>query len=183
MSTEAVVLLSGGIDSAACARFLCDRGYGVRGLFVDYGQKAAPFEKQAALHLSGFLRIPLESLNVASAAPLGPGEIVGRNAFLVFAAMLGLQLRSGVVALGIHSGTMYYDCTPAFLEATDRLVAEYTDGRVRLVAPFIAWSKKNVFDYYQASGMPIELSYSCEAGQMPPCGVCLSCRDRRMLGC
>lgn len=37
MNKDALVLLSGGIDSAACAWFLRDHGYSVRGVFVDYG--------------------------------------------------------------------------------------------------------------------------------------------------
>jgi 7-cyano-7-deazaguanine synthase len=183
MNNRAVVLISGGIDSAACARLLLERGDSVAGVFVDYGQKAAPLEKEAASRLSSLLDIHLDVVSIGFTSSFGTGEHVGRNAFLAFAAMMACQLRSGVIALGIHCGTTYYDCTPAFLKSTDRLVAEYTDGQVRLVAPLITWSKKNIVDYYLASGLPLDLTYSCEAGQMPPCGVCLSCRDRRLLGC
>ena len=183
MSNDAIVLLSGGIDSAACARFLRNHGYSVRGLFVDYGQKAARFEKRSAEALSHSLEIVLDCVSLTSPARFGAGEVAGRNAFLVFAALLTGQLRTGIIALGIHSGTTYYDCSTAFVRSIDRLLAEHTDGRIRLSTPFINWSKKNIFDYYKASKLPIEVTYSCESGQMPPCGRCLSCRDRRMLGC
>jgi len=183
MKSDAIVLLSGGIDSAACAHFLRDNGFSIRALFVDYGQKAAPFEKRSAEALSNLLGAELDSVLLRSPTHFGAGEIAGRNAFLVFAALLTGQLRTGVIALGIHSGTTYYDCSTAFAQSLDRLLAEHTDGRVRLSTPFIAWSKKNIFDYYKTSKLPIELTYSCESGQMPTCGRCLSCRDRRMLGC
>ena len=183
MTKDALVLLSGGIDSAACAWWLRDQGYSVRCLFVDYGQKAAPFEKIGAEALSRSLGVALECISLASSAQFGSGETSGRNAFLVFAAMLTSQLHTGVIALGIHSGTTYYDCSSAFAESMDRLVAEHTDGRLRLSTPFLTWSKKNIFEYYQASGLPVAMTYSCEKGQMPPCGMCLSCLDRRMLGC
>jgi 7-cyano-7-deazaguanine synthase len=183
MNNDAIVLLSGGIDSAACAWCLRDHGYSVRGLFVDYGQRAAPLEKNSAQALSKALEIALDCVSLASPAGFGAGETTGRNAFLVFAALLTSRLHSGVIAMGIHSGTPYYDCSTAFVQSIDRLLAEHTDGRVRLSTPFITWSKKNIFDYYKASGLSIELTYSCESGQMPTCGTCLSCLDRRMLGC
>ena len=183
MDKDALVLLSGGIDSAACAWFLRDQGYSVRGLFVDYGQKASVFEKNAAEALSNSLGIVLDFVSLTSPCHFGAGEVTGRNAFLVFAALLTARSHRGVIALGIHSGTTYYDCSTAFAQSIDRLLAEHTDGKVRLSTPFITWSKQNIFEYYKAARLPVELTYSCEKGQMPACGTCLSCVDRRTLGC
>jgi len=183
MSKDALVLLSGGLDSAACAWFLREQGYSITCLFVDYGQKAARFEKNAAEALSRSLGMTLENSSLKSDVQFGSGEVTGRNAFLVLVALLTNRMRSGVIALGVHSGTAYYDCSTSFAESMDRLIAEHTDGRIRLSTPFLTWGKKNIFEYYQSTGLPIELTYSCENGQMPTCGTCLSCLDRRMLGC
>lgn len=182
--TEAVVLFSGGLDSAACAHFLQKNGHAVRGLFIDYGQQAASLERSAAEQLSAFLGIRLSMMRVETERRFGSGEIRGRNAFLVFASMLdGDPAPTQVIALGIHAGTAYYDCSPAFLQSIGRLVAEYTDGRTRVIAPFIKWTKNDIFTYSLREQLPIALSYSCEAGETPPCGLCLSCRDRRALSC
>jgi 7-cyano-7-deazaguanine synthase len=182
--TEAVVLFSGGLDSAACAHYLQSSGHAVRGLFVDYGQKAASLERAAAEQLSAFLGMNLSVMRVETERSFGSGEISGRNAFLVFSSMLdGDRVPTQVIALGIHAGTAYYDCGPAFLISIDRLVAEYTDGRTRVIAPFIEWTKHDIFTYCLQENIPIDLSYSCEAGEAPPCGLCLSCRDRRTLSC
>jgi 7-cyano-7-deazaguanine synthase len=182
--TEAVVLFSGGIDSAACAHYLQKNGHAVRGLFVDYGQRAARLERAAAEQLSAFLRIDLSMMRIETQRSFGSGEIRGRNAFLVFSSMLdGDPAPTQVIALGIHAGTSYYDCSPAFLESIGRLVAEYTDGRARVIAPFIEWTKHDIFTYSLREHLPIDLTYSCEAGEAPPCGLCLSCRDRRALSC
>jgi 7-cyano-7-deazaguanine synthase len=183
MHSRATVLLSGGIDSAACARFLQDEGHTVSCVFIDYGQAAAGQEKYAATSIATHLRSQLSTISVTPRHEFGAGEITGRNAFLVLAAMMLCDVRSGVLALGIHSGTPYYDCGPAFLVSIDRLVAEYTDGLARVAAPFISWTKRETFEYYCRAGIPAEISYSCEAGTMPPCGGCASCLDRRMLGC
>lgn len=181
--TTATVLLSGGVDSAACAHYLRSDGHIVRCLHLDYGQKARLPEKEAALSLSRYLDIPLEVISVNGGATLGAGEIIGRNGFLVLTALAIAQVSTGVIALGIHSGTPYYDCSPAFCSLADRMIAEYTDGLVRFIAPFLDWTKRQIFDYSVRSGLPLRISYSCEAGTVPPCGKCLSCRDRRLLGC
>jgi 7-cyano-7-deazaguanine synthase len=90
---------------------------------------------------------------------------------------------SGVLALGIHSGTRYYDCSAAFAKAMTVLVAEHTDGALSLLAPFLEWNKREVYDYFIRAKLPIELTYSCETGTDEPCSVCNSCRDRKALGC
>lgn len=183
MISNATVLLSGGIDSAACARFLQNEGHAVSCVFIDYGQAAAQQETRSAALIATHLHLPLSSISVKTGRHFGAGEIPGRNAFLVLAAMTLCEVRSGVLALGIHGGTPYYDCGPAFLTSIDRIVAEYTDGLTRVVAPFISWTKRETFDYYNRTGIPVGVSYSCEAGTVPPCGSCASCLDRRVLGC
>jgi 7-cyano-7-deazaguanine synthase len=89
----------------------------------------------------------------------------------------------GILALGIHSGTTYYDCSPAFMKAITELVAEQTDGTLTILAPFLEWSKKQIYDYFTSAKLPIDLTYSCEVGADEPCTVCNSCRDRSALGC
>jgi 7-cyano-7-deazaguanine synthase len=183
MSTNALVLLSGGIDSATCARYLQDRGFDVSCVCINYGQLAAQPEQRAATAIAKELGMQLSAISISAQREFGAGEILGRNALLVLAALTMCEVKSGVIGLGIHAGTPYYDCSPAFLTSIDRLIAEYSDGRVRVIAPFLLWNKKDVFDYYSHTGFPSDIAYSCEAGQVPPCGICASCRDRRILGC
>jgi 7-cyano-7-deazaguanine synthase len=183
MTIDALVLLSGGIDSAICARVLQEQGFNVSCVFVNYGQLAAEPEQRAATVIADMLGVRLSAISISGQHQFGAGEILGRNALLVLAAMTTCEVKSGVIALGIHAGTPYYDCGPAFLASIDRLIAEYSDGRVRVIAPFISCNKKDIFDYYLRAGFPSDLAYSCEAGQIPSCGTCASCRDRRVLGC
>ena|SRR5258708_3613513 len=181
--TQATVLLSGGLDSIACAHFLQQRGLTVRGLFIDHGQVAARREAAASAALAEWLAIPIEGCALSNTHRLGAGELLGRNAMLIFNALFLSQGVSGLLALGIHAGVPYFDCSEAFIVSAGRLVGELTDGRVSLVAPFIAWTKKDVFDYFMTAGLPLALTYSCESGTDPVCGICASCRDRKALGC
>lgn len=182
-SKHATVLMSGGIDSAACAAFLAAQGIKVSALFVDHGQAAADRERIAVKSLAGELGIEVQQFAFTGAAPFGSGELVGRNAFLVFAALLATRAQSSMIALGLHAGTPYYDCSPAFVEIINRAVAEHTDNTVQVVAPFIDWAKRDVYEYFLKSGLPIAKTYSCEKGMYPSCGTCASCLDRRALQC
>jgi 7-cyano-7-deazaguanine synthase len=181
--TLATVLLSGGIDSAACAHFLAKQGNRVHGVLVDFGQAAAQAEREAAQSLANLMHITLTTYQVHGAPLYQTGELIGRNAFLISAALFLTRKRQGLLAIGIHAGTTYFDCSPTFLDAMAKLVAEQTDGRVNVVAPFLHWDKSDVYQYFISAGLPIQLTYSCEAGTRPPCGKCISCRDRRALGC
>ncbi len=182
--SHALVLLSGGIDSAACAHLLGKQGHLVSGLFIDFGQRAATQELLAAKRISAELKISLDLMTVRGGKPVGVGEITGRNAFLVTLALTGGYCAGpGVIALGIHTGTSYYDCTPAFVATIDRLVAEYTDGCRRVIAPFLNQHKRDLISYFVREGLPLESTYSCEFGERVPCGKCPSCRDRGMSTC
>jgi 7-cyano-7-deazaguanine synthase len=180
---QATVLLSGGIDSAACAHFLRSRGFLVEGIFIDYGQAAACREADAVQAIASHLAIPVRRVSFSGAETYGSGELVGRNAFLLFAALFVTRGRAGILAVGLHSGSPYYDCSETFVETIGRLIAEHTDGQVSVLAPFLGWTKAEVYDYFVAANLPISATYSCENGTMPICGICASCCDRKRLGC
>jgi len=172
------VLLSGGPDSAACASLLLDRKHSVQALFLDYGQAGRVHEARSALLVSRHLQIALATATLSAGGAFGQGEIQGRNAFLVFSALMLSDRLPRLIALGIHADSPYYDCTPRFLGQIDQLVAECSSGKIRVVAPLSTWTKAEILTYCSTSGIPLAETYSCENGAVPPCGTCLSCRDR-----
>lgn len=183
VTTDATVLMSGGMDSAACAHILMQQGHHVRGVFVDFGQAAAAPEIEAVTKLAEILGISVSRIQVSASEGFGTGELVGRNAFLLTAAIFLAGAQSGLLAIGIHDGTPYYDCSPQFLARMKQVAQEHTNGRLDVIAPLLDWKKPEIYAYFQQSGLPIEATYSCESGTVPPCGTCASCRDRRALGC
>jgi 7-cyano-7-deazaguanine synthase len=60
-------------------------------------------------------------------------------------------------------------------------VAEYSNGEVQFDAPFISIVKPGIIEFGRTHSLPFHLTYSCEGGTAPPCGVCPSCRDRAAL--
>ena len=174
---SAIVLLSGGIDSFACAHLLLASGLTVRGLFIRFGQAAEHEEMSASRRVGSALGLDLEIGRVQLNRKFRVGEVPGRNALLTIAAV-PLLPGSGLICMGIHAGTPYYDCSPKFAERLNVLVQECTNGAATFFAPFIEWSKGNILEYCSSRYLDLSITYSCEAGTLPPCGRCASCRDR-----
>lgn len=176
-----IVLLSGGIDSATCLALVARSGVQARALFVDYGQAAAISEARSARAVASHFRVGQQALT-CRARDFGAGEIRGRNAFLVHVALLSATEESAVIVLGIHGGTQYRDCSREFTSLIQESLDFHAYGRVVLSAPLLDLSKPAVMALASGMNLPFELTYSCEAGDVP-CGTCLSCRDRAHIEC
>jgi 7-cyano-7-deazaguanine synthase len=161
---------------------LAAAGHKVEGLFIDYGQAALARERTASAAVAAHLGIPLRERAIRPAPARGAGELPGRNALLISLGVFELGVEGGLVAIGVHAGTRYYDCSEPFIDSIGRLVQEQTDGRTGVAAPLAAWTKSDVFNAFRSTGLPVAATYSCEAGA-EPCGECLSCKDRKALGC
>ena len=175
---NAWLLLSGGVDSAACLKFLLDRGYTVECFYTAYGQPASVQEEAAARRIAHHFDVPLAVLRWSTPARLSAGEIIGRNALLLLGALTQIGSRSGILVTGLHKGTPYFDSSRDFLTLLQSILDGYSGGTLRLAAPFIEWSKPQILAFSESTQVPIHLTYSCEAGGATPCGACLSCRDR-----
>ncbi len=175
---EVVVLLSGGIDSATCLDFYLEFGRQPCGLFVDYQQLARDQELKAAQSISKHYGVPLYSSKWSGRSSKTVGVVPARNAFLLIAALMERPPTATVIAMGIHAGTEYPDCSPGFVAKMRALFDLYAGGSVQVAAPFLDWSKSEIWAHAKTRGVPVNLTYSCEAGSNSPCGECLSCRDR-----
>jgi len=110
-NNSTLVLLSGGVDSTACVHYYITQGFEVKGAFIDYGQKGNKNERNSANNIASHYKIHLDHLIFDSLQSYSQGEIKGRNAFLVLAVILAYPKIKGIISMGIHSGTPYYDCT------------------------------------------------------------------------
>jgi 7-cyano-7-deazaguanine synthase len=174
--TETLVLLSGGIDSATVLALTASIGLPLTTLFVDYGQPAAQAELRASLAVASHYGASHRQVSLTG-TDFPPGEVRGRNAFLLHAALLIARPDAAVVAIGVHAGTPYRDCTSSFLRAAQASYDFHTDGVVTISAPFIDREKREIVALARLMDVPLDLTYSCEAGN-EPCWDCLSCRDR-----
>lgn len=205
--SKAVVLLSGGLDSATVLAQAVADGYTPIALSLFYGQKhqreleaakaiANHFHLQEhytlTVDLSQWGGSALTSPEIAvpttgvNPAVIPPTYVPGRNTvFIAIALSLAEAKGAEAIYLGInavdYSG--YPDCRPQYLQAFQHLVSLAckvgVEGKPpRLVAPLIHDRKVDIVKRALALGVPIELTWSCYQGGEKPCGVCDACRIR-----
>ncbi|MBD2178367.1 7-cyano-7-deazaguanine synthase QueC [Pseudanabaena sp. FACHB-1998] len=207
ITKKAVILLSGGLDSATAAAQAIADGYEAIALSFRYGQRherelLAARQVAAALNISEHFIVDvnlaqwggsaLTDENIAVPTEgVKSGEIPityvpGRNTvFIAIALSLAESKGAEAIYLGInavdYSG--YPDCRPDYLEAFQKLAALSSrvgvEGNApKLVAPLVMDSKTDIVLRARRLGVPIDLTWSCYQGGEIPCGVCDSCRIR-----
>lgn len=170
------VLLSGGADSAAAMAALLRDGWDVRALWAEYGQPAAGAERRASGALARHYAVPWTPLDLPRLGPAAPdGEIAGRNDLLVAAARAAAPEAS--IAIGIHTGTPYADCSRDWALAWQALLDAQHGGAVRLLTPLVDLVKGEILALADGLGVPLSLTHSCERADTP-CRACPSCLDR-----
>jgi 7-cyano-7-deazaguanine synthase len=168
------VLLSGGYDSATVLASAVATGVMPHSLFVDYGQPARDQEATAAraiaeLYGASHRELTLDGLEVTD------GEITGRNAALCALALAAIPAPA-TIALGIHRGSPYWDCTESFLGRIQAVADGYSNGALQFSAPLIDRLKGDVYMLGRHLSVPEHLTYSCERGGTR-CEACSSCLD------
>jgi 7-cyano-7-deazaguanine synthase len=174
------ILISSGIDSTACIHYYKMLKFDIRGVFIDYGQISKYKELFAVKKIAKHFEIPFKIVSVTGLGRMSGGLINGRNLFLISIALMKTK-DHGLIAIGIHDGTLYGDCGLPFLESVQKVVDIYYNGSVVIDAPFIKFTKNEIWNYCIENKIPIELTYSCELGKTQPCGKCNSCKDLLLL--
>ncbi|MGB3515531.1 MAG: 7-cyano-7-deazaguanine synthase QueC [Elainellaceae cyanobacterium] len=206
-SPKAVVLLSGGLDSATAAAQAIADGYEAIALSFQYGQRHQR-ELAAALQVVRHLGIQQHFMldvnlgqwggsSLTDAAMTLPQDgvqsgvipntyVPGRNTvFIALALSLAEAQQAEAIYLGInavdYSG--YPDCRPDYLAAFQQLANLSSkvglEGKApQLVAPLVQDSKVDIVRRALALGVPIHQTWSCYEGGEQPCGLCDSCRIR-----
>lgn len=209
MSTQtkkpAVVLLSGGLDSATVLAMASDLGYDCHALSLDYGQRHRS-ELQAAENVARSMSATLKVIKLDLRAfggsaltddidvPEEEGEgipvtyVPARNTIMLSLALAWAEvLGSGDIFIGVnavdYSG--YPDCRPEFINAYEEMAnlatkAGVVGKRLEIHTPLIDISKAEIIQQGTALGVDYALTVSCyqasEDGEA--CGVCDSCRIR-----
>lgn len=102
--------------------------------------------------------------------------------FLAAAASIALEYGCEVIFYGPHAddaaGNAYPDCSQEFNDAMNEAVYLGTGKKVRLLAPFVNKTKKDIIAEGLRLGVPYELTWSCYDGGNEPCHRCGTCIDR-----
>ena len=204
---RAVVLVSGGLDSATCLAIAVDRGFDCYALSFDYGQRASS-ELHAARRLAetaGVLEHKVIELNMGAiggsaltdtdiSIPEHESEgipvtyVPARNTvFLSYALAWAEVLNANAIFIGVnaldYSG--YPDCRPEYIEAFQKLINLATkvgvEGSViSLETPLIDLTKAEIIKTGVGLSVDYGLTVSCYQADSEgrACGQCDSCRFR-----
>jgi 7-cyano-7-deazaguanine synthase len=109
--------------------------------------------------------------------------VVPNRNMIMLAVAIGhaVSLKFDSVAFGAHAGdhAIYPDCRPVFASAMD-VVAQLCDWQaIRLLRPFIGYSKADIVRIGHELGVPMQLTWSCYKGGDLHCGKCGTCVERR----
>jgi 7-cyano-7-deazaguanine synthase len=182
---RAVVLLSGGLDSAVALAQTAADGFACIAVVVDYGQRNADREltcarMQAGAHGARAVVIDLSSLRLAQRGgkDVSPHYVPGRNSVLVSLALSAAEVHDAErVVIGATAEDLvgFPDCRPAFFDAW-RAVARVGMARApEIVTPLLAMSKADVVRAAAALGVDPAPTWSCYGGGPAPCGACGAC--------
>ena len=208
MAKRAVILTSGGLDSATVLAMAHSQGVECYALSFDYGQRhraefAAAARVAAGVPGTVHKTVGLDLRGIGGSAltddaidvPVEPTEgipvtyVPARNTvFLSIALGWAEVLEAGEIYIGVnavdYSG--YPDCRPAFIEAFESMAATATKAGVegnpvKLRTPIINLSKADIIRAGIELGVDYSLTISCYQATDSglACGVCDSCRLRR----
>ncbi len=205
---KAVVLLSGGLDSATVLALARSQGYACHALSVDYGQRhhaelAAARDVARALGAAEH-RIVHIDLTVFGGSALTDSRIAvpqqptagipltyvpARNTIMLSMALAWAEvLRAQDIFIGVnavdYSG--YPDCRPEYIAAFEHMAnlgtkAAVEGSRLTLHAPLQNLSKADIVKKGVQLGVDFSLTVSCYQADEEgrACGLCDSCRLRR----
>jgi 7-cyano-7-deazaguanine synthase len=206
---KAVVLLSGGLDSATTLAIAHSRGYECYALSMDYGQRhaselaaakelahsiGAREHKVIKLDLSVFGGSALTDKSSAiptegASAGIPVTYVPARNTIMLSLALAWaevLESRDIFIGVNVVDYSGYPDCRPEYIQAFEEMAnlatkAAIEGTRLSIHAPLLALSKAQIIQQGILLGLDYSSTVSCYQADEDgrACGVCDSCRLRR----
>ncbi len=206
MKELAVVLLSGGMDSAVCAALAKQSGFEIAALHLNYGQRTEDRELECfnnlcdhfevnhrlivdVTHLSkiGGSSLTDLSMEVPKAnldnKEIPPTYVPFRNANIL---AIGVSWAEVINARFIYIGAMeqdssgYPDCRKSFFESYNEMIKLGTkpETKIDIITPIINNTKEDIVRIGTELGVPFQYTWSCYQNNDKACGVCDSCALR-----
>ena len=205
--SKVVVPISGGLDSSVILSIVASASSEIYTISYDYGQKHKKellyaetqidcydnIEHHNRVDLSFFKNIVTSSsitnnnIPVAHAKDvLGDAQTVNyvpfRNMMMLsiacsYAEAVGAEIVYHGSAL-VDSQAGYWDGSAEFLEQINHLTALNRKNRIKIEAPLINLSKKEIISRGLDNGVRFEDTWTCYEGKELACGYCTACSSR-----
>jgi 7-cyano-7-deazaguanine synthase len=200
---KAIVLLSGGMDSATLLASVLASGRKVETLSFRYGSKHNEYENRAARLLAGYYRVEHTLIDLGEVAPhlqsnllksggaipeghyqesnMSQTVVPGRNSiFISIASGVAWSRGAEEVYIGAHSGdhVIYPDCRPEYINAIQEAMMLGSGGKVMVRAPFLHGDKTSILKAGFELQVPYDFTRTCYKDQEVSCGRCGACQER-----
>ncbi len=202
---RAVILLSGGLDSAVTMYIAREERYECHALMFDYGQRhrrelafAGRLARRCGARLKlVVLDLPWKGSSLVDEKARLPSSrsaekiramgipstyVPARNTiFLSIAASYAETIGASVIFIGAHTedSSGYPDCRRDYLKAFAKVLRIGTkqglENRLNLEFPLVEKSKSDIIRLARSLGVPLQHTWSCYEGRRRPCGKCDSC--------
>ncbi|MGG6351658.1 7-cyano-7-deazaguanine synthase [Pseudomonas putida] len=186
-----ILMLSGGIDSAALAHLCSASSVNVVGaLFFDYGHESANRELRASRRISIATNIPFEAVQIPGLKYLYHGLLPGdyhpmmaecrTNDYFVFQSIAAsyalLRGVNSILVGAIKEDTKLHPGLKEFLEEFGRSLGKLHGNDFRFITPFIDIPKAEVIRLGMKLGLDFDNTYGCHTGTAIHCGICDGCK-------
>ena len=208
MSKKAVILLSGGLDSATCLAIAQAEGYQCYALSFQYGQRHGA-ELAAAAHLAQVYQVKEHKIIPLDLAGFGGSALTDTNMAVPTTESLGIPvtyvparntvflsialawaevMEAAAIFAGVnavdYSG--YPDCRPEYIDAFQNMADLATKAGIegtgpKIKTPLIHKTKVEIIQWGHQLGLDYALTVSCYQASATgaACGKCDSCRIRK----
>jgi 7-cyano-7-deazaguanine synthase len=201
---EAVLLLSGGMDSGVLLAVSSKEYKKIHAVGFDYGSRHNVRELAMAKTLAhkynaSFTTIALPFVNeLFSSSILLSGNDVPEGSYddtnmrstvvpfrngIMLSVAIGLaenlEIRNVLIAAHAGDHPVYPDCRESFLNAISKAASVGTYTGVRVTAPFVSISKMRIAEIGRSIGFDFSLTWSCYKGGDLHCGKCATCNERK----
>jgi 7-cyano-7-deazaguanine synthase len=202
--TAAVIVLSGGMDSAVLLADALDRHTTVTAISFDYGSRHNARELPMAAAMCDRLQVPhrivalpfISQLFASTLLQSGGERPDGRydalsmkstvvpvrnGIFMSLAVGYAESIEAEEVLIGSHTGDhfIYPDCRPDFNRSFSQAATLGTDRQVRVRFPFADMDKRDIGDLGRKLGVDFKQTWTCYKGREIHCGTCGACRERK----
>lgn len=202
MKKDALIVLSGGMDSVSLLYDFADR----IALAVNFNYGSNHNAREAEMARINCRKLGIELIEIdlafigkyfkssllegADAIPTGEYDNENiRSTVVPFRNGIMLSVAAGIaesrglayVMMANHGGdhTIYPDCRPEFVSAMDNAISSGTYENIHLLAPYTNLTKADIARRGAEAGVDFSLTYSCYCGGEIHCGKCATCLERK----
>lgn len=199
----AVVLLSGGMDSAVCAAIAQEDGYNIAALHLNYKQRTELKELECFELLCTHFEVKHKLVvDVSYLSQIGGSSLTDYSIEVDKSGNSPLEIPTSYVpfrngnilaiaaswaevisAEALYIGAMqldfsgYPDCRREFFDAMEQTINLGTkpETNIKIITPIINLTKKDIVEIGTNHNVPFENTWSCYTGEESACGQCDSC--------